>query len=67
MCKPFKYNIILNNVDRERYHDLDPIVVFDEQTKEEIHKIVGIQDLQESYNKDDERFLFGNPDIFKNK
>ena len=62
-----KYNIILNNVDRERYHDLDPIVVFDEQTKEEIHKIVGIQDLQESYNKDDERFLFGNPDIFKNK
>ena len=61
------YNLMVNSAEAVKYQNLSPEEVFNEATSDTIHNIENINSFKQYYDKDDENFLFGSPNYFKEK
>ena len=61
------YNLMVNSAEAVKYQNLSPEEVYNEATSDSIHNIENINSFKQYYDKDDENFLFGNPNYFSEK
>jgi hypothetical protein len=59
------YNLMVNSAEAVKYQNLSPEEVYSEATSDTIHNIESINSFKQYYDKDDENFLFGNPNYFR--
>jgi len=60
------YNLLISNVDAEKYQDSKPEDVFQEEKTDKAGKLLNPETFKQYYKQDDENFRFGNPRYFRN-